>query len=87
MKIIFSLISITKIIKWLFLAIGILGNIVEIPYSIWGSRIFLILFLIEHGAIQGLYQLFGILYINIIYMFKLPSKENYICKNSYILPF
>ena len=84
---VFSIISITKKIKWLFFAIDLLGLFIDIPYSNWGGLIFLILFLIEPGAIQGLYQLFGILYINIIYMFKLPSKENYICKNSYILPF
>ena len=36
---------------------------------------------------QSLYQLLGIHYINFSNKFKLPSKENYVCKSDYILPF
>jgi len=83
----FSIISITKKIKWLFFAINLLGLFLDIPYSTWGSPIFLFLFFIEPGAIQGFYQIFGIIYVHIIHKFKLPSKENYVCKSNYILPF
>ena len=36
---------------------------------------------------QSLCQIWGMLYTPVIHGFRLPSKENYACKESYILPF
>jgi len=87
MKVVFRIISITKILKWLFLLVGVFGPILAISYTKWFSLVFILCVLIEPGSIQGLYQIFGIFYIYISHKFNLPSKENYIYKVNYILPF
>jgi len=87
MKVAFRIISITKILKWLFLLVDVFGPILAIPYTKWFSLVFVLCILIEPGSIQGLYQIFGTFYIYISHKFNLPSKENFICKADYILPF
>ena len=54
---------------------------------VWFTWLFVFLVLVEPPAVQSLYQLCGILYIHISHRFHLPSKENYVRKNDYILPF
>jgi len=36
---------------------------------------------------QSIQQIWGMCYTPTVYMFRLPSKENYTCKRDYILPF
>ena len=78
---------ITNKLKWLFLLAGFIGTQMGIPYSGWLSLVFVVLVIIEPGAMQGLYQLVGIPIIYVTHGFKLPSKESYVSKNDYILPF
>jgi len=84
---VFHIISITKKLKWLFFLAGVFGDIGGIPHTNWLVWVFTFLALIEPGAIQGLYQIFGIFFINVSHKFNVPSKKNYKCKIDYILPF
>ena len=91
------LISITSKVKWLFLGLALIGiSSIFLDYPIIhqiriiGLIGFFILLLLEIPItvlFQSLYQIVGIIYIYFYNRFKLPSKENYICKTEYILPF
>ncbi len=37
--------------------------------------------------VQSLYQIYGLFYIKFLKKGPFPSKDNYVCKNNYILPF
>ena len=91
------IITITSKLKWVFLALsfsGILNNLFDYPIfnqlRLIGLFGFFILYFLEIPIsvfFQSLYQIFGNAYIYISNRFKLPSKDNYVCKIDYILPF
>jgi hypothetical protein len=78
---------ISKLI-WLF-PLGIIGNIIGINQLAWFSYFAILIFLQMPVStlFQSFYQIIGMIVILIIYKFKLPSKESYVLKGDYILPF
>jgi len=87
MQTLFKLITVTSKLKWLLALAGVAGGLAGIAGAAWLTRAFIVLVFIEPSALQGLYQLFGNLYALVAHRFRLPSPENYVCKNDYILPF
>jgi len=83
------LFSITSKLKWVGLFISVFSNALGIdrPYSSWIFYIVLIMFFIEPPALQSLYQLLGMLFLLITRRSNFPSKDNFISKVDYILPF
>jgi hypothetical protein len=74
--------------------LGVLRIIIDVPIFDYFRTIglfgFFLLFFIEIPIpvfLQSIFQGIGIIYIYISNGFKLPSKENYVCKCDYILPF
>jgi hypothetical protein len=92
-------VSITSKLKYLFVGFAVLGLLrfyfddpIFIHFWIIGALGFLLSFLPQIPALpiiflQSLYMSIGVLYIYITKGFKVPSKENYVCKSEYILPF
>jgi hypothetical protein len=68
----------------LFIFTFILNNLVDLP-RIWGwvPTILVMIFLNRHL----IPQYWAMIWVRFKYGFNLPSKENYTCKNDYILPF
>jgi len=83
-----TLITIAGKLFWLF-PLGILGSIMGNTYFAMFSLFSLFIFLRLPVSImlQSMYQLAAMIAPLVSYKFKLPSKENYEPKGSYILPF
>jgi hypothetical protein len=88
MRIFLFIISITSKLKLLVFVVYLMGSLFfDIPHWHWLRCTFFFLVLIEPGAVQGLFQIFGNFYSKISHKFDLPSKENYKNKSDYIFPF
>ena len=79
-----TFVSIARKLKWLWL-LGWIGYIGNPLFSLFFLAAFFMLF--DPVFLQSLLQTIGVLYINIANRLNMPSKENYICKADYILPF
>lgn len=77
-------------IKWIGM-IGLLGNILDNQYLklFWLIMLFGFIEIFYNLPVffQSIKQLFSIPIVYISHGFKLPTKNNYICKSRYILPF
>jgi hypothetical protein len=93
-----SLIAVTKKLKYLWWLglIGFLRLIFDIPHLALFHFFFLfsLLGFIEafrssdaRILFQSLRQLAGMVYVPLAHGFRLPAKDNYVCKGEYILPF
>ena len=83
-----TIIRIIGKLVWLF-PIGIFGDVIGSThlslFSLFAVLIFLKLPV--STMFQSLYQIVGMVFPRITHKFNLPSKENYMAKSSYILPF
>ena len=79
-----KLVLVARKLEWLWL-LGLIGYI--------GNPLFKLFFLsalfmfLDPIFLQSLLQIVGVFYISIANRFNLPSKENYVCKGDYTLPF
>lgn len=75
-------------LMWLF-PIGIIGNIIGNAHLALFNYFAVLMFLKMPVStlLQSIYQLVGMIVTPIMNKFNLPSKENYVLKGDYILPF
>jgi len=76
----------TSRILWKIGMVGHLGRFFPHPFFDFIS-ILLIFVFFDNLIYQGIAQMFGDLYTRVVYKFNLPSKENYVQKANYMLPF
>jgi len=78
-------VSITRKLKWLAL-LGLLRFVFDNP-NLHLFTLFLLLIFFDPLFWQSIWQIGGIIYMRVVYLGRLPSKDNYTCEYDYILPF
>jgi len=83
-----TILTLASRLIWLF-PIGIIGQIIGNRYlELFNLFAFIIFLKMPISTMfQSMYQVIGMLITPIRHRFKLPSKENYVLKGDYILPF